>query len=76
LETFCQLAWPLLADKGVMLAMKGAVDSAELQRLQASEFAVEDQPKSVGRPLAVTAERYRLPVLDSRRSVVVIHKTA
>nr|MDJ0817180.1 hypothetical protein [Desulfobacterales bacterium] len=75
LETFCQLAWPLLADNGVMLALKGAVGGDEFQRLQAADFACEDKRKSVGQPLAVTVERYRLPILDSNRSVVVIRKT-
>ncbi len=75
LETFCQLAWPLLADNGIMLALKGAVGGDEFQRLQAADFAGEDKRKSVGQPLAVTSERYRLPILDSNRSVVVIGKT-
>ncbi len=75
LETFCQLAWPLLADIGVMLALKGAVGGDEFQRLRAADFAGEGKRKSVSQPLAVTAERYRLPILDSNRSVVVIRKT-
>ncbi len=75
LETFCQLAWPLLADNGFMLALKGAIGSDELQRLQAADLAGGDKRKSVAQPLAVSAERYRLPILNSRRSVVVIRKT-
>ncbi len=74
LETFCQLAWPLLADKGVVLALKGAVDSDELQRLQATDLAGGDQRKSVDQPPAVSTERYRLPNLDSDRSIIAIRK--
>ena len=75
LEFFHRLAWPLLADKGLILAMKGKVGKEELTIFQDWQLAGRDHNKSNGMPFSLRVENLRLPVLDFRRSIVVIRKT-
>ena len=75
LELFHRLAWPLLADKGVMLALKGAPSNEELRILQDRQLAGSDHNQSMSIPFSLTVENLRLPVLNFHRSIVVIRKT-
>ena len=75
LELFHRLAWPLIADKGVMLALKGEVSNEELTVFQDRQLAGSDHNQSMGMPFSLTVENIRLPVLNVHRSIVVIRKT-
>ncbi len=75
LEDYLALAVPLVADKGLILALKGRISAAEAaaarQFLTTIASAGEAGPGVPG--LAV--HRYRLPVFDSERSIVTVRFT-
>lgn len=74
LELFGRLAWPLLSDAGIMVALKGDVGMDEMKKLQGRGFGDGDDLKTVGRQFSVTIEKYHLPFLKSNRSIAVIRK--
>jgi 16S rRNA (guanine527-N7)-methyltransferase len=76
LKLFCELAWPFAADNGLIIALKGEVDNEELRHLQEMEFVHGDDQESTHHEFVVSVEKFRLPVLNFHRSVVVIRKTA
>jgi 16S rRNA (guanine527-N7)-methyltransferase len=73
LETFFRIALPLLAQGGMVVALKGRVDQQEFDALS---DAVTGIPPENGRPgrFTVTTENYVLPIVQSERSVIVIKK--
>lgn len=75
LASFYRLAWPLLADEGVILALRGEVGRDELSGLQNWQLAGRDGNQSIGVSFSLTVENIRLPVLNYHRSIVVIRKT-
>ncbi len=75
LALFRRLALPLLADEGVIMAMKGKVSNEELTVFQDRQLAGSDDNQSMGMPFSLTVENIRLPVLNVHRSIVVIRKT-
>jgi 16S rRNA (guanine527-N7)-methyltransferase len=74
LELFCRLALPLLFAEGSMMALKGDVGIDEINQLQARGFGDGGDPKTVSRQFSVTVEKFRLPFLNSNRSIVIIKK--
>jgi 16S rRNA (guanine527-N7)-methyltransferase len=75
LAAFVRLALPLLAKPGIIIAQKGAMDSQKVAELQST--VLEKIPPSTGEPhpYALTLENYNLPVIDSKRSLIIIRKT-
>ena len=63
LATFVRSALPLLAQHGTIIAMKGEIDTKELDAVRAD--AAEDQ-------YSLEIETYGLPSIDSQRSLVII----
>ena len=59
LELFVRLALPLLACGGLILALKGQVDSNELANLQENVLVKKNAPGSTDRPFKVSLEKYR-----------------
>jgi len=74
LEHFFKLALPLLAEVGVMIALKGDVVNDELNDLQGRGFGDEGDAETVRRQFSVTVERFHLPILNSKRSLIIIRK--
>lgn len=74
LALFHRLAWPLLADEGVILAMKGKVGGEELETLRDEKLTSGDHHNSMEPPFTLSVEKIRLPILDTHRSIVVIRK--
>ena len=74
LELFRRLALPLLIDEGAMMALKGDVVIDEMKELQGRGVGDGDDPITAGRQYSVTVEKYRLPFLNSDRSIVIIRK--
>ena len=72
LNLFCSIALPLLADSGTMIALKGDIDDDEINEVQGRGVAAEDAAQSTGRQLSVSVERFHLPILDSKRSAIII----
>ncbi|MBW2471347.1 MAG: class I SAM-dependent methyltransferase, partial [Deltaproteobacteria bacterium] len=63
LSLFVKNALPLLAKQGVIIAMKGKIDSQELDAVRA------DVP---GEHYSLEIEKYELPSLGDPRSLVII----
>ena len=74
LELFRRLALPLLIDEGAMMALKGGVVIDEMKELQGRGGGDGGNPKTAGCQYSVTVEKYRLPFLNSARSIVIIRK--
>jgi 16S rRNA (guanine527-N7)-methyltransferase len=74
LDFFVRLALPLLADGGVIIALKGEVDKAELDDLRYNVLEKMNTAGSVDRQFTISLERYRLPRLDSERSIITVRR--
>ena len=72
LEFFVRLALPLLAEKGVILALKGEVDKTQLDDLQRNVLQKMDGTGPVGRQFSIFQQRYSLPLLNSNRSIIAV----
>ena len=71
LDEFVQIALPLLAEEGTIVALKGKPDHAELDAL--SEFLAKIQTQSKDkRSCTVTQHTYMLPFDQSKRFIIVI----
>jgi len=70
LKTFVGIAYPLLSEKGFLLAYKGHVPVSEIEELKNPK---EHFPGSEI-PWAISVRTYRLPYLNQARSLVIIRK--
>jgi 16S rRNA (guanine527-N7)-methyltransferase len=73
LKLFCNLAMPLLMDDGTILALKGDVGNDEMNELQGRGFADGDRIQTAGRRITLSVEKFRLPILDSHRSIIIMN---
>ena len=72
LDVFLRLATPFLSEGGVIIGLKGQVEKEELNALRNN---VQDKMQGPGlsqRKLAISQERYRLPLLNSKRSIITV----
>ena len=74
LEFFLRLAWPLLVEGGTILALKGKDDNDGITKLQGKRFGDGDDPKTADPHFSVTVEKFRLPFMNSNRSIGIIRK--
>jgi 16S rRNA (guanine527-N7)-methyltransferase len=74
LEFFHRLALPLLIEGGTILALKGSDDVDGIRTLQGSRCCEGDDPKTAGPHFSVTVEKFRLPFINSNRSIAIIRK--
>lgn len=74
LDVFTPMALPMLAENGVMLAMKGKRIDEELKTLDALNLGCHAPHGALTAKeiFDIDVIRYRLPVLNSRRSLVII----
>jgi 16S rRNA (guanine527-N7)-methyltransferase len=72
LKLIHRLALPLLADEGVILALKGDTVKDELGDLQGRGPGDGDHIHSVLPSYFMTVEKFQLPYLNSNRSIVII----
>jgi len=73
LEFFVRLSLPLLACGGVIIALKGEVDKAELDDLRYNVLEkMNAAGSSVDRQFTISMERYSLPLLNSERSIITV----
>jgi 16S rRNA (guanine527-N7)-methyltransferase len=70
LESFVRLALPLLACGGLIMALKGQIDSMELANLREIVLTKMSSAGSIDRPFTVSIKKYRLPFLYSDRTIV------
>ena len=74
LDALRRLAWPLLIDSGVVMALKGDIANGELNELQGRALGDGDCGEAVNRQFSMSIEKYQLPFLDSNRSIIVLRK--
>lgn len=74
LDNFAAYAYPLLADNGVIIALKGHVDQMELNDLKPFVVLPGNNPKSTPIRFSFSIDAYTLPVLKSQRSLIVLRK--
>ena len=76
LTAFVKLALPLLADRGTIIALKGEMDQLKVVELQST--VLEKIPPSTDEPCpyTLTLENYYLPVIQLKRSMLIIRKTS
>ena len=71
LDSFVRLALPMVTDGGLVMAMKGKLEKTELdlllRYLKSINTAGPANPEFV-----ISVERYTLPVLNSKRSIVTL----
>ena len=72
LNFFVRLALPLLADGGVIIALKGEVDKTELDDLRYNVLEKMNAAGSVDRQFTISLKRYILPLLNSERSIIIV----
>ncbi|MFC1857484.1 16S rRNA (guanine(527)-N(7))-methyltransferase RsmG [Thermodesulfobacteriota bacterium] len=63
LRDFVRMALPLLAEKGVIIALKGKLTEAEIDSVSAKEPV-----------LSISEKRYTLPYLESERTIITIKR--
>jgi 16S rRNA (guanine527-N7)-methyltransferase len=74
LEPFLRMALPLLAPAGMIIAMKGKVTDSEASTARdrvLARLSVPDEEKS---HISLQVQSYRLPLLNSQRSLVILQK--
>jgi 16S rRNA G527 N7-methylase RsmG len=71
LDEFTQIALPLLAEKGIIIALKGRADPVEIEGLSKFFAELQDKPKNQ-RIYSLKWHTYLLPFLQSERSVIII----
>lgn len=72
LDAFVRLALPLLANGGVIIALRGEVDKAELDNLQNNVLEKINGGGSLDRQFTISLKRYSLPLFNTERSIVTI----
>jgi 16S rRNA (guanine527-N7)-methyltransferase len=76
LKFFVRLALPLLACGGLIIALKGEVGDMELADLRNNTLTETNSADSVARPFAISLERYSLPFILSKRTIVILRQKA
>ena len=76
LSTFVKMALPLLADRGMIIALKGEMDQQKVAELQPTVFEQITPSTGGSHSYAMTLENYHLPVIQSKRSMLIIRKTS
>jgi 16S rRNA (guanine527-N7)-methyltransferase len=69
---FVKMAEPLLADEGIMISYKGKLDPKELDALRSPVSEKSYKTKLNEQRYCLTVEKYQLPVIRSKRSILII----
>ena len=72
LDPFFRMAWPLLAEEGVMIALKGKVNQKELEALRSAVFKKMDITSTHANRFSLTVEPYVLPFVRLKRSIITL----
>jgi 16S rRNA (guanine527-N7)-methyltransferase len=75
LDAFVGLAFPLLAKQGIIIALKGAVSQHEFDDLKRNVFEKSHAHESSQERFSLAVQKYRLPLLDSKRSMVTVKRS-
>jgi len=74
LGPFVKVALPLLADNGIIIALKGTVDQREINDVRSNVFKNLKNLKSDQNRYSLALEEYNLPFTQSKRSIITIRK--
>ena len=72
LHDFVRLALPLLSGRGVIIALKGEVDKAELNEMRDNVLNKSNDASQAHRRFTISLEKYSLPLQNSKRSVITV----
>lgn len=72
LDTFVQMALPLLADEGIIIAWRGKVSQSEIDALQSDVLQKMNDDQYVRRRYSLDLETYKLPVIEAERSLLCV----
>ncbi len=70
LKTFVEMAFPLLSDKGFLMAYKGKLSEPEIEEIH----KLKEHGGSLISHWAISTQNYHLPFLEQTRVLVVIRK--
>ncbi len=72
LNDFISMALPMLAQGGMIVALKGKISEAEIKSARSYLSTFMLASKSRGQDLSLAVTKYRLPFVDDQRSIVMI----
>jgi 16S rRNA (guanine527-N7)-methyltransferase len=72
LDEYLMLALPFISEKGLILALKGRISETELATARHVLTAIRPAWPTKSIAPELTVRRYRLPVLESERSIVAV----
>jgi 16S rRNA (guanine527-N7)-methyltransferase len=74
LENYVRLALPLLAEEGVVIALKGNIDIERVNDLQSNILDTMSGVLSNRNSFSTALETYQLPVIHAKRSIFILRK--
>ena len=74
LNSFIRQGLPLLAEEGVMIALKGKVDQTGVETGGSNALDKLDNSNSDQHRFPMAVEKYKLPFTQSKRSIITIRK--
>ena len=74
LESFIRQGSPLLAEEGVMIALKGKVDQTEVETEESIALEKLNKSNPNQHHFTMAVEKYELPFTQSKRSIITIRK--
>ncbi len=72
LDVFVQMALPLLADEGLIVAWRGKVTQSEIEALESDALTSINSDHHVRRQYSMDLETFKLPVIEAERSLLCI----
>ncbi len=72
LDSFVRMALPLLAERGMLIALKGKITKAELDSVKSIKRESREMTNPEQEKFSLTLKRYTLPYLDADRSLVCL----
>ena len=76
LGAFVQMALPLLAEEGIIIAWRGNVSQSEIDALQSDVLEKMNGDQCAGRQYSLDLETYKLPIIEAERSLLCVRLCA
>ena len=72
LDAFVQMALPLLAEEGLIIAWRGKISQSEIDSLRSEVLEKMNGDRYARRQYSLDLETYKLPVIDAERSLLCV----
>ena len=72
LDSFVQMALPLLAEEGIIIAWRGKVSQSEIDALRSDVLEKMNAGQHARRQYSLDLEAYKLPIIEAERSLLCI----